>query len=142
MRRETLEKWIIKAESDLKIGRDEMMTENPATDAICFHMQQCTEKYLKVFLIFHDRELKRTHNIAELIDLCAQIDNQFVALYDMGIPELTTYAVDIRYGDDFYVPTVEEAKEAIAMAEETKAFVLKKLGERGFVFSGDSMNGT
>ncbi|NPV39366.1 hypothetical protein BREVNS_0531 [Brevinematales bacterium NS] len=31
MRKETIEKWIIKAESDLKIGKDEMMTENPAT---------------------------------------------------------------------------------------------------------------
>ena len=40
--------WILKAESDLKIGRDEMQTEHPATDMVCFHMQQCVEKYLKV----------------------------------------------------------------------------------------------
>jgi len=32
--------WILKAESDLKIGKDEIQTKDPATDAICFHMQQ------------------------------------------------------------------------------------------------------
>jgi len=33
--------------------RDEMLTDRPATDAVCFHMQQCVEKYLKAFLIFN-----------------------------------------------------------------------------------------
>lgn len=31
--------WIAKAERDLKIGKDEFATEDPATDMICFHMQ-------------------------------------------------------------------------------------------------------
>ncbi len=43
----TVRQWIRRAENDLKIGKDEMNTENPATDAVCFHMQQCAEKYLK-----------------------------------------------------------------------------------------------
>ena len=53
MNEETVKKWITKAESDLKIGKDEMLTDRPATDAVCFHMQQCVEKYLKAFLIFN-----------------------------------------------------------------------------------------
>ncbi len=36
---DTVRKWIIKAENDLKIGKDEMTTDKPATDAVCFHMQ-------------------------------------------------------------------------------------------------------
>ncbi len=39
---ETTRLWLIKADRDLKIGRDEFITDSPATDAICFHMQQCT----------------------------------------------------------------------------------------------------
>ncbi len=30
--------WVRRAESDLKIGKDELVTEDPATDAICFHV--------------------------------------------------------------------------------------------------------
>jgi len=52
MNTETVRKWILKAENDLKIARDEIQTKEPATDAICFHAQQCVEKYLKAFLVF------------------------------------------------------------------------------------------
>ena len=40
MSHQSARQWILKAESDLKIGRDELATEKPARDAICFHMQQ------------------------------------------------------------------------------------------------------
>ena len=36
MNEETVRQKIRKAENDLKIGKDEMNTENPATDAVCF----------------------------------------------------------------------------------------------------------
>ncbi len=59
MRFKTVNEWILKAESDLKIGKDEFKTRKPATDAICFHMQQCVEKCLKAFLIYNNVEIKR-----------------------------------------------------------------------------------
>ncbi len=55
MNEQTVRSWIAKAESDLKIGKDELVTVDPATDAICFHMQQGAEKYLKAFLVFQGR---------------------------------------------------------------------------------------
>jgi len=61
MNERSVREWIVKAESDLKTGRDEFATENPATDTICFRMQQCVEKYLKAYLIFNGKEIKRTH---------------------------------------------------------------------------------
>ena len=53
MNEDAIRLWIRRAESDLKIGIDELATDKPVTDAICFHMQQCCEKYLKAFLIFN-----------------------------------------------------------------------------------------
>jgi HEPN domain-containing protein len=47
MNKDSVKKWIARAESDLKIGKDEINFNDPATDAICFHMQQCIEKFLK-----------------------------------------------------------------------------------------------
>ncbi len=82
MNESTVHGWIQKAENDMKIGRDEMATSEPTTDMVCFHMQQCAEKYLKTFLIFHDQEYPRTHRLAVLIDLCARLDAEFAALQD------------------------------------------------------------
>ena len=49
---DVVKNWILKANNDLKTGKDEMETDEPATDTICFHMQQCVEKYLKGYLSF------------------------------------------------------------------------------------------
>ncbi len=35
--------WIQKADHDLKIAKDEYGTDDPVTDMICFHAQQCVE---------------------------------------------------------------------------------------------------
>ena len=123
--------WIRKAESDLKIGRDGLATEDPATDAICFHMPQCAEKYLKAFLIFHGQEVPRTHDIAFLIMRCTQIAPEFQQLIEWDAPSLTTYAVEVRY-DPIAFPTVEEAKYAVSLAEQVRDFVRAKLREEGF----------
>lgn len=132
MNEDTVRNWIAKAESDLKIGKDEMTTEKPATDGVCFHMQQCVEKYLKAYLIYCGREFRKTHDIAELIELCSETDSEFKKLQETGAIELTDYAVEIRYGEEFYFPTLDEAKEAIEICEKLKEFVVSKLKAKGF----------
>jgi HEPN domain-containing protein len=131
MNTETIKKWILKAENDLKIAKDEMLTENPATDAICFHAQQCVEKYLKAYLISKDKETSKTHDILFLIKQCLLIDNEFNYLLELNADSLTSYAVEIRYPDEFYFPSLEEAKEAIEICEKVKQFVINKFKEMG-----------
>jgi HEPN domain-containing protein len=131
MNTETIKKWILKAENDLKIAKDEMLTENPATDAICFHAQQCVEKYLKAYLISKDKETSKTHDILFLIKQCLLIDNEFNYLLELNADSLTSYAVEIRYPEEFYFPSLEEAKEAIEICEKVKQFVINKFKEMG-----------
>lgn len=69
-----VQNWLRKAENDLKIGQDEMQTFNPTTDMVCYHMQQCVEKYLKAYLVQHQIPFRRTHDIAELIEQCKESD--------------------------------------------------------------------
>jgi HEPN domain-containing protein len=114
-----------------------MTTSNPATDAVCFHMQQCVEKYLKAFLVFNGKEFRKTHNIAELIKLCSEIDESFNELLDNKIVGLTDYAVEARYVEYFYFPNIEETNEAINIAEKVKDFVLNKLKVVGFYIDLD-----
>ena len=134
MNEETVNNWILKAENDLKTGKDEMDTNKPAFDTICFHMQQCVEKYLKCFLIFNGKEIKKTHNLAEIINECSETDADYENMYNIRANELTKYAVDIRYGDEFYFPALEETKQAIQTAEKVKDFVRKKLEDKGMKF--------
>ncbi|GBC92848.1 hypothetical protein HRbin15_01325 [bacterium HR15] len=136
MNEETVRNWIRKAENDLKIGKDEMSVGDPVTDMVCFHMQQCVEKYLKAFLIFHGKEYPKTHRIAVLVGLCSQIDPEFQTLMDWEVDRLSRYATTLRYGEEFYTPSLEETREAIELAEKTKAFVLTRLKEKGFAPNG------
>ena len=119
--------WIIKADNDLKTGKDELSTENPATDTVCFHMQQCVEKYFKAFLIYKNHEIAKTHNLTFLLQECIEIDNEFENLQNIEADELTMYAVGSRYPDDFYMPTQQESQKAVNIAEEVRKFVLTKI---------------
>jgi len=132
MNEATVRGWIQKAENDLKIGKDEMATSEPVTDMICFHMQQCAEKYLKTFLIFHGQEYPKTHRLAVLINLCARLDAEFTILEGWNVDSLTRYATVLRYAEELYIPSVEETRQATDLAEKVKWFVLDKLRRKGF----------
>ena len=62
-----------------------------------------------------------------LLNLCSSVDKSF----KKNLPKsnnLTDYAVEIRYPDDWYEPTIEETKQAYEIALKVKNFVLKRLG--------------
>ena len=61
--------WLEKAEGDLATAQRESRARKlPNYDAVCFHSQQCAEKYLKAFLQEHDTEFGKTHNLSMLLD--------------------------------------------------------------------------
>lgn len=119
--------WCLKADNDLKTGKDEFATVNPTTDTVCFHMQQCVEKYLKAFLVYQGKEISKTHNLALVLQQCIEFDTTFEKLQSIGADELTAYAVGSRYPDDFYMPSQSEAQNAVNIAEEVRRFVLTKI---------------
>jgi len=101
------------------------------TNSICFHSQQCIEKYLKAFLTFYGIPFRKTHDLTELINQCTEVDTEFNKLFEINADKLTAYSIDIRYPDDFYTPSLEEAKETIEIAEKVKSFVIQKLKKEG-----------
>ncbi len=133
MNEQTVRNWILKANNDLKIAKDEIITTDPATDAVCFHAQQCSEKYLKAYLSFCDKPVLKTHNLSRIVQTCVEKDSDFVVLFEKGIDDLTSYAIEVRYPDDFYFPSAEEAALAIQTAEFVKEFIRKKLSGLGFI---------
>lgn len=121
--------WLLKAESDLRTAQILIKDENPPTDSICFHAQQAVEKLLKAYLTYLDIKAPKTHDIATLLELCLSVDEKFKELDQEKLEELTFYAVEIRYPDAFYQPSIEEAREALKQAINLKKFILKKLRE-------------
>lgn len=135
MNEETVRAWIRRAEDDLEAGKILMRSNHPIYWVTCFHMQQCVEKYLKAFLIFHGREHPRTHNILSIVNLCAQIFPSFYELKEWGVRELTRSATALRYGEEPYAPNQEETQGAVELAERVRAFVREKLVEAGLRLS-------
>ncbi len=127
MNEEIVKLWCLKADNDLKTGKDELSTENPATDTVCFHMQQCVEKYLKAFLVYNGKEISKTHNIAFVLRQCIELDSSFEKLASVDAALLTVYAVDLRYPDDFYMPSQTESNKAVSIAEEVRQFIKSKI---------------
>ena len=123
---EYLEKWLIKAGNDLKVAENEikLSSEDMVTDAICFHSQQAVEKYLKAYMVFKKLDFDKTHNLEYLVERCLEKDKDFSQI---NVGDLSFYAVEARYPDDFYIPTEKEARECLGIARKVKEFIFRKL---------------
>jgi HEPN domain-containing protein len=118
--------WRVKAEEDRLCIRNEMNAAQKPWGVICFHCQQAAEKYLKSFLVCRGVKPERTHDLAQLVDACAQLDATFSALRPACV-KLSDFAVDTRYPG---VPVeVEEqmAREAVEIADQICRTIHAKL---------------
>jgi len=122
-----VKEWISKAEHDLQIAELALKNRPDLTDTICFHCQQTAEKYLKSYLVYLDIIFEKVHNLDYLLDLINEKQRIPDELYEM-IEKLEDYAVEIRYPDDWYNPSLDESKEAYEIAKKVKKFVLNEVG--------------
>jgi HEPN domain-containing protein len=94
-------------------------------NGICFHCQQCVEKYLKAILVSHDVTPERVHDLValgtEAMEHAPEVEEIFD---DLGF--LTPFSVLIRYPDQDAEP--EEAEEAIDAMERARATLRVLLG--------------
>ena len=118
------------AEEDFKDGK-KLYTNNPNEfkRLVCFLMQQAVEKYIKAYLIYHDKPYKKTHDISLLIQNAVEINEDFNDLYEINADSLTDYAVGIRYDRTYINLPKEKEAEAVLIAENVRLFIMKKLPE-------------
>jgi HEPN domain-containing protein len=123
--KEITEEWVVKAESNYDQANLAMYAaEVPLRDGVCFHCQQCAEKYLKAFLTENLVEFPRTHPLLPLLDLCLPFDPAFSDLRS-DTASLENYAVAVRYPG--LKVTQEMAESALAAANRIRAFIRRKL---------------
>ena len=89
--------WVGKAEGDFATTeREARVRKSPNYDGVCFHAQQCAEKYLKALLIEADLPFLRTHDLVILLE-------QLLPLYPLwevyrgDLAYLSEFAVSFRY---------------------------------------------
>jgi HEPN domain-containing protein len=91
------QEWVDKAEGDFATAQREIEVENkPNYDAVCFHSQQCIEKYLKACLQENNIAFGRTHDLTKLLDAFLTMEPSWEKLRN-NLDELTVYAVEFRY---------------------------------------------
>ncbi len=66
-KRQLVQSWLIKAQHDLATARKLAADPEPYLDTAIYHCQQAAEKAVKGFLVFHDEEFEKTHNLPLLV---------------------------------------------------------------------------
>jgi len=123
--------WLNLADEDLRLATYALKMREKACPfrLIAYHAQQCAEKCLKAFLVYHNVDFPYTHNIRKLLSLCEKHAAWAQTLRDAE--ELTQYAITARYPGEELPVTKQEAHRTVAIAQQVCNQVrdaLKKLG--------------
>jgi len=107
-----------KAEGDFATAsRESRSRKAPNYDAVCFHAQQCAEKYPKACLQEAAIPFPRTHDLAVLLNLLLSAQPSLAPLRP-ALDTLTAYAVDVRYPGQ--VSTKVTAREALKLCRPVR----------------------
>ena len=122
--------WISHAEEDLLLAQHGLKLKSSSPyKLIAYHAQQCAEKYLKAFLVYHKIDFPYTHNISRLLELCADKADWTEKIKDAE--ELTPFTITTRYPGEFEEVTKENVIRAIKIAESVKHTVRAALAREG-----------
>lgn len=120
--------WIERAEADYAAARLlRRSRKKHSRNLVCFHLQQCVEKYLKARLVEEGADFPRTHDLERLLDLLLPFEPLLAPLR----PELagiTDHAVASRYPGRLISPA--EARMLSRMTDGIREIMRERLGLR------------
>ena len=123
---EIVSQWVEKAEHDLRNAEHTLtLQEDCPFDTVCYHAQQCAEKYLKAFLISKSQDFPRTHDLRLLLQLALPVSPLELQMAEVTV--LNRYAVEARYPGDWEPVTRAEAEEAVVTARKVKKEIREHL---------------
>jgi HEPN domain-containing protein len=126
VRAEFTREWLQKAEGDFKTAGHLLQSGTDFLDGATFHSQQAAEKYLKAFLVWHQIEFPKTHDLEALLKLAGKADDKIPEiLRDAAI--LTPYGVGYRYPGDYPNVSRRDAEQALRLAERVRAEIRNRL---------------
>ena len=125
---EIVRQWVAKAENDLK-NADHTLTmgDDCPLDTVCFHAQQCAEKYLKALLPYQQIDFPKSHDLAEFAALLTGMHG-----FPLSVDEcerLTDYATVTHYPGNWEAIDRHDAEKAVAMAKRVRTVIRGLLQE-------------
>jgi HEPN domain-containing protein len=94
--KEATAEWVKKAEADHRTITALVRRKHPDHDVVCFHAQQCAEKYLKGLMEELGLAVPKTHDLDLLLPALLPHHPSLRALR-RGLTFLNNFAVAVRY---------------------------------------------
>lgn len=119
--------WVESAEVDFQVASSQfrLRTKRSTANAICFHCQQCVERYLKARLVEAGLDIPRTHDLVLLLQRLSPIEPLWTA-FAPSLRGLNDYAVKYRYPG--HIATRADAREALKACRSIRVEVRLSLG--------------
>jgi len=125
---EISKQWIAKAKNDLLNADNNLQADEIPFDTVCFHCQQAAEKFLKAYLVAKGQPYPISHDLLLILEKLLSFEPEAERLRD-DLAILMPYSVEIRYPDDWFMPSAEDAREARESAEQVMRWLQKTLPE-------------
>jgi HEPN domain-containing protein len=120
--------WVAKAEADYAAAETlRGSRKRYSRDIVCFHLQQCVEKYLKARLNEAGTAFPRIHDLERLLDLALPIEPAWTSLRPTMVA-LSDYAVEVRYPG--FTVSAREAQKLFKLTAEARRLIRRALGLR------------
>jgi HEPN domain-containing protein len=117
--------WIAKAEADFEAAKTlSRSRKRGLPDLVCYHCQQCVEKYLKAYLTFRRVQFPKTHDLEKLLDIVCSFDPLAEAVRS-SVQFINPYSISARYpGEE---ASRAEAKKALRMTSSARKFLQERV---------------
>jgi HEPN domain-containing protein len=117
--------WVAKAEEDYQVALSlRRVRRYKPHSSVCFHAQQCIEKYLKAILEMDGATIRKVHALPALLDQCAR-GHAILAPMRPDVVRLFAYAVEFRYPGES--ASLEDAKEAVLIMKRSRSELCQEL---------------
>jgi HEPN domain-containing protein len=118
--------WMEKAENDLIVAVHTLKLGSACpSEIVCFHSQQCIEKYLKALLVYENIDFPKTHSLKTLMDKIPLNVRPELSLDEQEI--LTNYAVFTRYPGNYSSVSLTKARLAVRIARRVRKQVREQM---------------
>lgn len=115
-------KWLTKARRDLLSAKRLARGSDPYLDTAIYHCQQCVEKAIKGWLVYHDLSFEKTHDLRLLVTLASEMESNFTKWFDVA-EQVSPYATAYRYPGEVLEPTEKEYQQAFKAAGQFYEFI-------------------
>ena len=118
--------WVAKAEGDFAtVLREYRARKRPNYDGLCFHAQQCAEKYLKARLCEGGVAFGKVHDLSALLDQVLALEPAWES-FRRSLLYLSEYSVNFRYPGEF--ADKEAARDAYRRCRAFRVSARQALG--------------